>query len=170
MKGRLNGMSVLETRFKGSLYRADRLSPEEVRAMRGFKRSENFSAIEKMIVDEDVLIVSESLTGALRYVSKQDGTIYYIYKIQSDGLVGASVNENIKSNVNGLGKFLGQNADSGADLDWICMTNGANTLDEAHVRLRDVTYDRIAYVGSTGDDDIKKQVKELKPGKWMNYF
>ncbi|MBE5254406.1 hypothetical protein [Mixta mediterraneensis] len=166
----VNSLGLLGQKgFPGKLYRADRTSPNELNDNGGFRSSEDFGAINKMRDDGHALIVSESLEGALRYISRQ-GELYHIYEITSDDIRGVSINENIKINKEGVKRFLEVSSKKGDDIDWGYETNGAVFLDEAHIYHEDVTLEKVKYLGSNHDEEFRNKIKNLEKGIWMYYI
>ena len=119
---------------------------------------------------DNVLIVSESLQGALRYLKKDPGETYYVYEILPRGVHGVSLKHNIQANVDGAKKFLEVNREHGDNIDWGYETNGAIYLDEAHVYAEDVTIEKIKVLGSTESPHIKSQIDNLELGRWQDYM
>ncbi|MBS3050430.1 hypothetical protein [Enterobacter mori] len=145
-----------QTGFKeGKLYRADRTHPEKIENNDGFYISEDFSAVNKMI-DADALIVSESLEGIYNYIMLSGNMKgYYIYEIIADDVRGVSLNTNMEHNKDGLRHFITAGCpeywtDVEPD-DWFELTQGANKLEEVHVYHSDVNREKIKYLGPAGD-------------------
>lgn len=167
-----NQLGLLEQRgFSTSLYRVDKRSPIVIRDLEGFGKSTQFYALEKMLDLDDVLIVSESLEGALRYIKKDPGQTYHVYEILPRNVRGVSLQQNIATNAENTKKFLRTEPKESADIDWGYETNGAIFLHEAHVYTEDVTLDKIFSLGSTDHPDIKRQIENLDTsGGWLDYL
>lgn len=164
-----NPLGLLEQRgFPGKLYRADRRSPVILSGNEGFYSSDDFSAIEKMTDNDRVLIVAESLEGALRYIHSQ-GEVHYIYEIEPKDVRGVSLKANIHRNADGVKKFLSVLPEKGDDIDWTYETNGAVFLDEAHVYTEDIKIDKIKYLGKTTDAAFKNKIENLDTDRWNDY-
>lgn len=128
----LNNRNLLARgNFGGKVYRADRRTPAEV-AREGFKPSDEFTAIPKMI-GGDALIVAESLTGVLEYAAYHP-TQYYLYEIDATDVRGVSLLENMVLNNEPLLKHLDQTP----DFSPYNQTGGANRMHEAHLSHDDL--------------------------------
>lgn len=166
-----NPLGLLEQQgFSGNLYRADKRPPLEIIRDNGFGKSSQFYAVKKMTDRDNVLIVSESLQGALRYLKNDQGETYYVYEILPRGVHGVSLKHNIQANVDGAKKFFEVDREIGNDIDWGYETNGAIYLDEAHVYAEDVTVEKIKILGSTKSGHIKSQIDNLELGRWQDYL
>lgn len=101
-------------------------------AREGFKPSDEFTAIPKMI-GGDALIVAESLTGVLEYAAYHP-TQYYLYEIDATDVRGVSLLENMVLNNEPLLKHLDQTP----DFSPYNQTGGANRMHEAHLSHDDL--------------------------------
>lgn len=135
-----NSRNLLErTDFGGKVYRADRRTPEEV-LRDGFKASDEFTAVNKMISGE-ALIVAETLDGAIFYAA-QGGHPYYFYEIDATNVSGVSLVENMVLNnsimVEHLNAYPGDSPSN--------QTGEANRMYEAHLNHDDLNNARIPVV------------------------
>lgn len=129
-----NSANLLErTNFGGKVYRADRRGPDEI-LVSGFNPSDDFSAIKEMI-DEDILIVAETLEGAL-YFASQDSydDRYYFYEIDAAGVRGASLLENHVLNNDRLIEHI----DASPNDSPSAQTELAINMHEAHLSLENL--------------------------------
>ncbi|MCW2478208.1 hypothetical protein [Candidatus Symbiopectobacterium sp. NZEC135] len=166
----MNANSIFEqSGFSQPLYRADRKSYEELKITNGFTPSEDFGAVSNMLKDTETLIVAEDLTGLLRYI-RANRASYHIYKIDGSTVRGASLVTNIEKNPVGLAKFLEATSDADNTIDWLYETQGANKLYEAHVKLSDVTLDKITYLGKGSSKELSDKIDSLEPGDWQDYL
>lgn len=135
-----NSRNLLErTDFGGKVYRADRRGPEEV-LRDGFKASDEFTAVSKMISGE-ALIVAETLEGAIFYAA-QEGRPYYFYEIDATNVSGVSLLENMVLNNSIMVEHL--NANPGGKPSE--QTGLANRMHEAHLNHDDLNNSGIPIV------------------------
>ncbi|WP_213992790.1 hypothetical protein [Sodalis sp. dw_96] len=164
-RGELNQLNFFQlSGFNKPLYRVDR-GPQARILTQGFARSEDFTAVPKMISDEDVLIVSESLEGARRYntLIKQN----YIYKIEGAQIHGVSLKQNFLFNKDRLADFLSiDNENADVLEEFSDGTGGAIFLDEVHIRLRDI---RLSDISVVTEQELET-LAPLAPGTWKNYL
>ncbi len=163
--GELNQLDLFQlSGFSRPLYRVDR-TPQNRILTQGFARSEDFTAVPKMMSDEDVLIVSETLEGARRYNTLIKNS--YIYKIEGAHIQGVSLKQNFLCNKDRLADFFEldrENADVVAEFS--DGTGGAIFLDEAHIRLQDIQLSAISVVTAQELETLAP----LAPGAWRNYL
>jgi insecticidal toxin complex protein TccC len=127
-----NSRNLLQrTSFGGKVYRADLRSPEELKK-EGFKPSEEFTAVDKM-VSGDSLIVAETLEGAMFYAA-QAGRPYYFYEIDASNVGGVSLLENLV--LNSPRMLVHLNAGAGGSPSE--QTGEANRMHEAHLNFDDL--------------------------------
>lgn len=158
-----NGLIAHRPR-EGFVYRADSTPPEVVLS-RGFRPSEDFTAIDRMIPEgRDAIIVSDSLEGTLRYntIAKSE----YIYKIKNTE--GVSLKENLLKNQDNLRNFLGNTTDSPYKTSYQAGedSQGAVFLDETHVFLDKIKPKDISLVSK---EEISSHLP-LSEGPWKDYF
>jgi insecticidal toxin complex protein TccC len=135
-----NSANLLErTDFGGKVYRADRRGPEEV-LRHGFKASEEFTAVGKMI-SGDALIVAETIKGAIFYAA-QGGDTYNFYEIDATNVSGVSLLENMVLNNSIMVEHL--NAHPGESPS--NQTGEANRMHEAHLNHDDLINSRSSVV------------------------
>lgn len=145
-------------------YRVDNNPPETV-LKNGFKASEDYTAISKMLPEDmDGVIFSESLEGARRYQTINKNS--HIYRINGGNVEGVSLKDNLYKNENGLNDFLGEPlAKKHSTLESLAEdTNGAIYLDEVHLRKETISPSAISIVHPheiSGD---------LSPGPWQKYL
>lgn len=124
-----NSLNVLvRNKFGGKVYRADRREPEEI-LRDGFHPSDEFGPVPKMIPGE-VLIVAETLKGALFY--GQDNSSYHYYEIDATEVRGVSLLENLVLNKERMLEHLG-GASSYSHYSPSDLTGEANKMYEAHL-------------------------------------
>ncbi|EOS92636.1 hypothetical protein LU631_25785 (plasmid) [Erwinia tracheiphila] len=145
-------------------YRVDNTPPETV-LKNGFKASEDYTAISKMLPEDmDGVIVAESLEGARRYQTINKNS--HIYRIDGKNVEGVSLRDNLYTNEKGLNDFLGEPlAKKHATLESLAEdTNGAIYLDEVHLRKETISPSAISIVHPheiSGD---------LSSGPWQKYL
>lgn len=151
---------------EGFVYRADETHPDSV-LTQGFRSSEDYTAIEKMIPDSELgLIVSGDIIGVLRYNELAKSP--YIYKIKLENIRGVSLHDNLMRNEEGLKIFFGEDADASYEtLESVAPdSNGAIYLNEVHLYNSDV---KPEYISIVTKEEIE-QVKPLSDGLWKNYL
>lgn len=126
-----------------SVYRLDYSTPEDIR-LNGFRASQNFGAVPKTI-DGDALIVAETLYGVEQYhkIGRGQG---HIYQIQSEGIRGFSLNQNIEHNLTSLKSHMDIEPNESIN-DYI---DRADLMEEAHIELETVNrerHSRVKYIG-----------------------
>lgn len=170
----VNDRGLLEQKkFNGKLYYVDRKN-----FTNNFTPSTQFERIPKMI-DQDALIVSESLDGALRQLYFKT-EVYHIYEITADNVRGVSLKENINKNDMKLAHFIkadnhhddkkldsvGANNHHDKSVDWEHATNGAIYFDEVHVHLDDLKPANVKCLGTNNDEKWRAKIKKLNGGRW----
>lgn len=151
---------------EGFAYRVDK-SPPNIVLQKGFAPSEDYTAIEKMIPENNPgLIVSGDITGALRYNTLAKSP--YIYKINLENSYGVSLKENLMKNQKGLKSFFGENIDEiYKTMESVAVdSNGAIYLDEMHLSISDIKIEDISLVTQ---EEIE-QAQPLSIGVWKNYL
>ncbi|MCW1975803.1 UNVERIFIED_ORG: hypothetical protein FHW05_004714 [Pantoea agglomerans] len=145
-------------------YRVDNTPPETV-LKNGFKASEDYTAISKMLPEDmDGVIVAESLEGARRYQTINKNS--HIYRIDGKNVEGVSLKDNLYTNEKGLNDFLGEPlAKKHSTLESLAEdTNGAIYLDEVHLRKETIRPSAISIVHP---NEISG---DLSPGPWKKYL
>ncbi|WP_273908500.1 hypothetical protein [Enterobacter bugandensis] len=139
----MNNKGLVEEKFDLKLYRADKLPPEIV-LTQGFHESVNFFGIRKMLPDTDkVLIVSESLDGALRYLDTMLHGEGFVYEINHPGIRGSSLMRNYLINRENLSAHL-SSGELTNENDLSLATFAASDYKEVHIafnelRVTDIT-------------------------------
>jgi insecticidal toxin complex protein TccC len=142
----LNNRNLFEwSTYSGLVYRADRRKPDDV-ARNGFKPSDEFTAVPKMIPGP-TLIVADGLKGAIEYAI-QSGHTYYFYAIDATGVRGASLMENHVMNYPVMIKHL----DAYPNVSPSNQTGGANSMFEAHLNHDDLVGRPIVSLGTLKDE------------------
>lgn len=154
-------------KFSGSdnyFYRVDS-NPPEIVLQSGFRTSDDYTAIEKMIPENKAgVIVSGSLQGALRYNNLAKSK--YIYKIKGDNVRGVSLQENLMKNQDKVKSFLGEPLEKKYETleSFAKDCNGAIYLDEIHLYKEDIKVEDISILSQ---DEMKTGLEE---GPWKNYI
>ncbi|WP_338806841.1 hypothetical protein V8U11_06240 [Pseudomonas chlororaphis] len=154
-------------RFSGSdgyFYRVDG-NPPEVVLESGFRASDDYTAIEKMIPENEAgVIVAGDLQGALRYNTL--AKLRYVYKIKGDNIRGVSLKDNLMKNQDKLKLFLGEPIEKKyhtlESLAEDC--NGAIYLDEIHLYQKDI---RVEDISLLSKDEMQAFLAE---GPWKKYL
>jgi len=139
----VNNKGLLEERFDVKLYRADKM-PSNTVLTHGFHESVNFFGIRKMLPDTDkVLIVSESLDGALRYLDTMLHGEGFVYEINHPGIRGSSLMRNYLINRDSLSTHL-SSGELTSENDLSLATLEASDYKEVHIafdelRVTDIT-------------------------------
>lgn len=158
-----NGLNSF-TNSDGYFYRVDSTPPEEV-LQYGFKESSDYSAIAKMLPEDEAgLIVSGNIQGALRYNTLAKSN--YIYKIKRNNIRGVSLKDNFMTNQNKVKAFL----DEPLDKEYTTLAsfaedcNGVVYLDEIHLNIKDIRVENISLLSKT------EMQTPVIPGPWNNHF